>query len=439
MKNKFVDLKKVMPKKQFRLIKLISGIAAGLRMRAFLVGGPVRDIILGIDNDDLDILIEGSAQEVAGALARKTGGRAVLHERFGTATVFLSPGTKAPRKKRGGIKVDLATARKETYEHPAALPRVEPGTIYEDLFRRDFTINAMAVSLNEDIFGVLMDLYGGQDDLAAKKIRILHDKSFIDDPTRIFRAVRFEQRLGFRIEPRTEALIAAAVRKNIVKRVGRDRLREEFVLILKEKRPDKVIGRLDQLGLLRVIHPKLHFSAATARFFDSVEKRDGKFYRADDTPGSAQRWLVYLTALLDSLGIRDYQKACLDLGLRRGETASVLSFKKEGPSVLALISGKGRIPASGLYKRLKPLSAEALLAMMAKARAPAARKRISDFLKKYKGVRLNITGTDLLAMGLKPGPQFKKILEAALYAKLDRGLAGKKQELDFVRRLTGRK
>jgi len=231
--------KKELPKKLLPVIGLIADTASENSSTAFLVGGFVRDILLGIKNLDLDILIEGDGIKIARAFASGTNSSCVVHEIFGTATVTMP----------GSIKVDFATARREHYKKPAALPTVEFSTIKEDLFRRDFTINAMAMAISQNKFGEVMDFFGGQKDLSDKKIRILHDASFIDDPTRILRAVRFEQRFNFRIEPHTEQLLKEALKKNLLEAAGKWRLNKEIALVLKEKNSEKIFRRMEKLGM----------------------------------------------------------------------------------------------------------------------------------------------------------------------------------------------
>jgi len=188
--------------------------------------------------------VEGDAVGLAGEFAEKSGGKLTAHLMFNTAKIEFPHCT-----------IDIAMARTENYAKPGALPVVTAGTLKTDLFRRDFTVNAMAVSLNHDNYGELIDLYGGRQDLKAKKIRVLHDRSFTDDATRMWRAIRYEQRLGFRIEPETLALLQRDA--PLMKTVGGYRLRHELELVLKEKEPEKCLLRADELGILKELHPSL--------------------------------------------------------------------------------------------------------------------------------------------------------------------------------------
>ncbi len=239
-------IEKNLPVEMTGLVNNAVAVAEGRKQRLYLVGGVVRDLLLGQISDvcDLDLVVEGDAVGLAGEFAEKSGGKLTAHLMFNTAKIELA-----------GCTVDIAMARTETYAKPGALPVVTAGTLQTDLFRRDFTVNAMAVSLNCDNYGDLVDLYHGLKDLQAKTIRVLHNKSFSDDATRIWRAVRYEQRLGFRIEPETLTLLKRDA--PLMKTVGGFRLRHELELVLKEKEPEKALLRADELGVLKELHPSL--------------------------------------------------------------------------------------------------------------------------------------------------------------------------------------
>lgn len=237
-------------KKIVRLLRLIGERADAMGDKAFIVGGTVRDLMLGARHLDLDVVVEGPPARDGGIrragdailfgerLAEELQATLKTHKMFGTCTL----GTKDK------LKIDFATARKEIYAHPAALPTVEFGSLKDDLNRRDFTINAMAVSLNEDSFGRLIDLFGGERDLGKGIIRVMHEASFIDDPTRIFRAVRFEQRLKFSIETKTLKLLKAAIKKGMLSKLSKYRIKKELGLILKEESKHKILERLEEIG-----------------------------------------------------------------------------------------------------------------------------------------------------------------------------------------------
>ena len=237
-------IEKTLPVELVALTKQAAAIAADKKVQLYLVGGIVRDLLLGQPNFDLDLVAEGDAIGMAKEIANKFGGKLTVHKMFNTAKIVLDKWS-----------IDIAMARTETYAQPGALPVVTPGTLKTDLFRRDFTINAMAICLSPNRYGELIDLYRGLKDLNGKAIRILHENSFIDDATRIWRAVRYEQRLGFQIEASTLKLLKRDVAQ--LKTVGGYRLRRELELVLKEKEPEKALARADKLGVLKELHPSL--------------------------------------------------------------------------------------------------------------------------------------------------------------------------------------
>ncbi len=206
----------------------------------------MRDLLLGRTSYDLDVVVEGDAPEVACAATPADGPVPVIHSAFGTATVHL-----------GAFRIDLATARAELYERPGALPTVRPGTIEQDLVRRDFTVNAMALTLDGSRRGELLDLYGGRSDLEHGLLRVLHESSFTDDATRILRGVRYEQRFGFVFERETLTFLCRDMR--FLECISADRVRREFERIFAEDEPEQALSRLDSLGVLETLHPSLHF------------------------------------------------------------------------------------------------------------------------------------------------------------------------------------
>lgn len=231
-----ISLQKKFPKGVFEIINQIGYIADMYNFRVYLVGGPVRDLLLGRPNYDLDFTVEGDGIRFAKKLNQTFKGRLVMHKAFGTATIYLEKN-----------RIDIATARREVYERPAAYPDVAPGTIKEDLFRRDFTINAIAISICKKDSGRLVDFFGGVEDLKMGLIRVMHDRSFMDDPTRIFRAVRFEQRYNFKIEPVTLKLLKQALSEGLIGELNRGRIRKEIALFLEEEDPIKCLRRLENL------------------------------------------------------------------------------------------------------------------------------------------------------------------------------------------------
>lgn len=413
-----------LPRVMADFIRLGGRVADDQKMGAYLVGGFVRDMLLGTENFDVDIVVEGDGVAFALELSRRLSLHALLHRRFGTATLT---GLE-------GFKVDIASARKESYEKPAALPVVGAGTINDDTLRRDFTINAMAACINSAHFGKILDSHGGQEDLKKGTIRALHEKSFIDDPTRILRAVRFEQRFGFQIEKKTLLWLAQAVRGRLLHVVQKHRLRDELVLILKEERPLKHLRRLHDLCGLSFIAPHLCFQREWTARFEALDRcirwfREHFLHRRHLEPHAA-----YLALLLFSLAPTQMRRALHDFAFQRRERARVLQLQETYPEVVRGLLKKNARP-SDIYRALSCLSNEVLLASLAMARHPLVTKRIEDFLFLYKDRHIHVRGEDLALMGVKPGPRYRKILDAILYSVMDGEVRDREEELALAHRL----
>ena len=302
-KNLAKILKQRLPTRIFKIIRRVGNIAEDKGISVYIVGGFIRDILLGVENLDLDIVIEGEAIAFVKFLKEKINIDTVTHPRFGTATVTLP----------GGSKIDFASARKEHYAYAACLPNVTFSSIREDLFRRDFSINAMAVKINRNDFGQLLDLFSGQKDLLEKQIRVLHDRSFIDDPTRILRAIRFEQRYNFKIEADTFKLMRRALASGLLERLTRPRLGREFILLLKEEKPLKAIARFDQLCGLKLIHPLMRLDKIVKARFESSKPEDN--------------WLVYFVLLTKKLNAQQLEKLCCGFCLTRKDKQKLKALK----------------------------------------------------------------------------------------------------------------
>ncbi|MBU1999166.1 MAG: hypothetical protein ABIG46_02135 [Candidatus Omnitrophota bacterium] len=413
-----------LPQEIKKIIKLASLTARDLDVRAYLVGGFVRDLLIGEDNYDLDITVVGEGIIFAEQLGRKLGATKVMrHRRFGTATLLL----------KDGQKIDIATARKESYAQPAALPVVEKGSLKEDLFRRDFTINAMAISINADDFGNLIDYFKGRSDLKNKSIRVLHNLSFIDDPTRIYRAVRFEQRFNFKIEPLTHGLLKLAVEKQLLSKTEPQRMRDELILILKEAVPFKYIRRLNRLGALKCISPGIG-SLVESRIFFKLKRELKWFDRACASHRGIDTWLLYFMALIKGLSLSKTKDMLKKLVFGKGEEKRVLAYKELGDKISKELSSGALNPAKIFYL-LEPLSYEMIIFIRANSSSKILRRRMEDFFCYYHGLRLHITGDDLRRLGVRPGPKFKLIFDAIFVAKLNSHLSTKAQELTLAKRI----
>ena len=401
-----------------------AGLADSEGLVLYLVGGCVRDLLLGAGHVDVDLVVEGDAAAFAGRCAGAFGVRSLTHRRFGTATLEAAD----------GFKVDLATARRETYERPGALPRVERGTIQDDLLRRDFTVNAMAMALNSASFGRLIDLCGGEKDLRAKLVRVQHPKSFIDDPTRIVRAVRFEERLGFRRERATARWLKAAVAGRALFTVQKHRLRDELVLLFQEPRPYGYLRRLHAAAGFHYVSPRLRFRSDWRRRFD----------RASD----AMRWLeeklphrrrleahaVFMSLFFFDLPVREVEAVCRAFAFRRSESQHILTLRREARRIKKVL-GRSQVRPSVVYRTLEPLSYEVIMGLTALFKDRHLRRHIEDFFLSFNGQRIHVGGEDLKAMGLIPGPDYRRILDKLLLARLDGRVTTKEEEIAAARRI----
>ncbi len=414
-----------LPKEVQGLIHFAGVVANRSNMRAYLVGGCVRDLLLGVKNLDLDIVIDGNGIKFAEELAGTLNTKLIRHKRFGTATLILL---------RHRLKIDIATARKEFYPQAAHLPVVESGTLKDDLFRRDFTINCLVININKDSFGDLIDLFSGIEDLKNKKIRVLHDLSFIDDPTRILRAVRFEQRYNFKIEPQTLKFLKEAARKHMLEKVEPQRIRNELILILKEKTPLKEIKRLKELVGFYFISPGLSVSPKTYKLIESAESEILWFKKNYPKRRLLDTWLIYFLALIDSLRVNAVRQACQKFVFRKGEDKRILGYKKLSTKFISDFK-KAKKKPSKIFSMLEPLSYEVILLIKAKYRDRDIRRIIEDFFEIYNGMRIYSSGHDLCSLGLAPGPCYQKIFTKVLNAKLNGLVKTKEEELELIKEL----
>jgi len=403
------------------LISEVRDIALRENLKAYLVGGFVRDLILGVRNLDLDIVVEGDGIKFAETLGNSLNAKVTSHKRFGTATIFINP----------ALKIDFSTARRESYPRPAHLPVVNPGSLKEDLFRRDFTINAMAVGLAD---GKLVDYFGGEDDLRHKIIRVLHDLSFNDDPTRILRAVRFEQRYGLKIEPRTLSLLKKALKDNMLERVHPHRTRDELILILNEKNAIKNIRRLDKLTGFNFISDKIKISGKAGFFLEKVDKEIAWFNKINPVRRPLDCWLIYLMVLFENLDSRAIKTFCVKFGLRKGEEKRLLNYKEARAKAVRELSNS-KIKPSRIFVLLEPLSYEAIVALKASQDNPTFKRSVKNFLEIYNGMRIFVCGEDLHCLGLLPGPRYQKIFAQVLNAKLNGKVTNKDEEISLIKGL----
>ncbi|WP_246325469.1 CBS domain-containing protein [Dissulfurirhabdus thermomarina] len=421
-KNVAALLRERIPAGVVDLLREGGEVAEALGFQVYVVGGFVRDLLLREPNLDVDLVVEGDGIAFARELAARRGGRVRPHEKFGTAVVVLPD----------GFKVDVATARWEYYEYPAAMPTVALSSIKLDLYRRDFTINTLAVKLNPREFGLLVDFFGGQRDLKDKVIRVLHSLSFVEDPTRVFRAVRFEQRFGFTIGKHTLRLIRNAVRLNVFQRLSGPRLRNEIRHILDEPDPVPALARLEELQVLPVLHPGLRLDKETrevlARTYDVLA-----WYELLYRPERPRRWALHLLALASGLP-GEARAALMERLALAGDRHRVFTRGPAEARERATAADREGLRDSELFALFHGREIEEVLLALVLARSERARRRISRFITDLQDVRPHLRGGDLLALGHRPGPVIGRILERLLAARLDGEVTTREEELALVRR-----
>jgi tRNA nucleotidyltransferase (CCA-adding enzyme) len=415
-------LRERLPKEIIELLTAIGSVADSLGYNAYAVGGFVRDIFLYQENLDTDVVIEGDGIEFAKALADSLGGRVRAHEKFRTAVVILP----------NGRKIDVATARLEYYKSPGALPTVETGSIKLDLYRRDFTINTLATKLNPSKFGTLIDFFGAQKDLKRKVIRVLHNLSFVEDPTRVFRAVRFEQRFGFRIGKLTSALIENAVRMDFFRKLSGRRLFSELRQILEEDKPIMALHRLHEYNLLKVIHPKIVYDSAMEALLHSVEKVL-TWHNLLFLEEPCREWMVYLLALMRSLDQGARVALCDRLELTPRHRKVLIDEKTKADACLKWMAPLQILKNSELYRKLTPFHIETLLYMMASTTHESVKRAVSNYITQLRSTTTLLNGQYLKETGFKPGPIYREILDRLLDARLNGEVKTLLDEVEFVR------
>ena len=414
-------LEERLPPDVLRLLRNIGRKAYELGDQAYAVGGFVRDLLLRNENYDIDVVVEGDGIRLARVLAQEGMGELRVHRRFGTATLHL------PDRYR----LDLATARLEYYDHPAALPRVEHSSIKLDLFRRDFSVNALAVHLHPDHFGELLDFFGGQKDLKERVIRVIHNLSFVEDPTRVFRALRFEQRIGFQIARQTHMLMENAVRMELFGRLSGRRLFRELVLCLSEERPLAVLRRLGDFGLMSFFHPGLKIDRPLEARLTRLEGIVS-WYRLLFTGETLEPWTVYFLGLAEGMTEKEVEGLLSRFSLPEKFRTVFLQRRRTAIQVAQRLSSHPFPGTSGVYFLLNPLPTDFLLYVMGRTDAERAKKAVSLYFTELKKVRVSLGGQDLKRIGFAPGPIYKEILQALLRAKLEGKLVSRQEELNFV-------
>ena len=376
----------------------------------YLVGGTVRDVLADAPLTDIDIMASGNAERLVESIRGRGDAKVRKASAFGTWSLTIR-----------GVEMDISTARRETYERPGALPTVFPGTIEDDLARRDFSINAMAISLGEDSWGDLFDPHDGSTDLGRGVIRVLHDRSFEDDATRILRAIRYACRLDFRLEPRTKTLLEQGL--PYLSTISPDRVRHEIERIFREPRAGTMIEMAGSLGVLAAIHPRLQADAAALRATESDPQND------------ARRAELLLGSMVQSVADRDVEPIIERLNLNADWARLVRDVAVVRERLPDLKDEN--VTRSHVYRLLHGLHPHAVESCAMAADDPTVESWLRLYLDELRHVGPLLNGDDLMALGVSEGPAVGQLLAKLLDARLDGHVISIEDEMAMVRRTLG--
>lgn len=422
-KNIISMLRERLPAYIVDLLKQLGEVGKELGYGVYAVGGFVRDILLRQHNLDIDIVVEGDGIAFAQAFASRHGLRMRAHRKFNTAVLIFPD----------GLKVDVASARMEYYRYPAALPVVEFSSLKMDLYRRDFTINTLAIDLHPERFGQLIDYFGGQRDIKEGVIRVLHSLSFVEDPTRILRAIRFEQRFGFQINRQTERLMRNAVQLGLLERLGGYRLFHELQHILMEENPVGALRRMAEFRIFSLFSPNLTWDVRKEQIFKSL-KDVISWYELSFFNEDLERWWVYFLGLFYGLRREEIEEVGKKLALtpKRYERF-VGAYGRINEAIRGLRIFRDPTP-SVVYRHFQGCETEELLLIMAVADDEALKRMVNQYLTQYRYEKVILRGHDLKELGIQPGPFYKKILLELLYARLDGLVKTREDEITYIKR-----
>jgi len=416
-------IKNNLPREMAEVLAAAGETACQLGMKVFCVGGFVRDLFLRVPNYDLDLVVEGSGETLAKSLARRLNGRTRIHERFGTAIIILPDGNK----------IDVATARTEYYEFPAALPQIENSSIREDLYRRDFTINTLAICLNPECFGQLIDYFGGCQDIENGIIRILYNFSFVEDPTRILRAIRFEQRYNFKIEPDTLRFAQDAIARRLLKKLSYKRILQELMLILSERNPLPAVTRMGEIGVWQYILPEVDLERLNYNRLKRVPIVSG-WAEEHFNHREIKTWLIYLLIILEDLPEESVSEIILRYKLDKYTVRAIEESRTVSQLAAGIDSGR-KICFSDIDCIVSGYGSETLLYLLLCLTTEKGWQFTAGYLEARDTVKAEINGHDLKAMGIKPGPVYKSILSELYKSRLDGSITSKEEEIAFVYKL----
>jgi len=416
-------LRRLLPENLMSTINAAGNIADERGVQLYIVGGFVRDLLLRRPNLDLDFVVDRNGIEFAEQLADKLNARCVAHEKFNTAVVITPE----------GMRLDIATSRFEVYSKPGALPDITSATIFHDLYRRDFTINAMAIRLNKDGFGELVDYFGGRRDLKEGIIRVLHSLSFIDDPTRMIRAIRFKHRFKFRIGKATLSLMKSAASLGVVEKVSGHRFLKEIQALFSTRNASIILEDLEKIGGLRFFHREIKldpFARNLATNVDSVVAWHRLLFREN-----IQEWLLYLFSLMIHATTEQKLEVSKKLALGNSLTRQVLRFRGCLRGLEIFFHRKGKRKRSRVVEVLGGLEPEILLFALAYFEEESIKRTISNFITSLKDFPFYVNGTDLVDRGISPGPEIRELLEETYRRVIDRDITDESGQLEVLETL----
>ena len=431
IRNVLPMLQSGLPMENLELLRDAGIIADECECQVYTVGGFVRDLLLKEHNLDIDLCVEGDTQGFVDALTLHLKGRARYHDRFKTATIYYQNSDKEERH------LDVTSARMEYYDSPGALPSIEVSSIYMDLYRRDFTINAMAIHLNQKTFGQLIDPFGGQRDIKQKNISILHSLSMVEDPTRILRAARFEQRYGFKINTATERLIKNALKLDFFGRLSGTRLFNEIDHIFNERSSEACIERLDGWGIWAIIHPKLALTPTKIQLLQALEEALS-WYRLSYKLPQPTPWVCYMLILCDNMKYEEISSALKRLTIADRVIKTFLRIRNIAHHAgmnLEKRHKEGETSLRSLYSCLVHVELEGLLFLMARFQGEEIiHKDIALYISTLRDVNVDITGMDLIGLGYPQGRDIGNILHLMLLAKMEGIAPDKSSQLHLAQR-----
>ncbi|MBN2209506.1 MAG: CCA tRNA nucleotidyltransferase [Candidatus Coatesbacteria bacterium] len=423
VKNLLPLMQAALPEDLVQLLQLTGRIAGDLSTRAFIVGGVVRDILLGRKSLDIDVVIEGDAMRMAEALSPHAAGKLVFNRAFTTATVPL----------REGFHIDIAAARTETYEAPGALPTVSPAAIEQDLRRRDFTINSACASLTPASFGDVFDPHGGLRDMEIGLLKVLHDRSFVDDPTRIIRGIKYVNRFKFVFDHKTLELAEEAICDGCLKTISPHRLTDELRLLFVEQTPWGAIWDLAQLCVLTSVSPYLSLSHNALPILQRIESLESDL--SDYLPEGYRAWLARLLLFMGNVPASELTSTLALFDLDKNEASIVSQFVTRGKDIASGLNGLDRATDSDLFELFSSIPAEAGVVIAATFRNKSAAGAFERYWSVLSKTRLEISGEDIKGMGIEQGPLVGEILRSVLAAKINEKIKGRQAELAMAQEL----